>query len=196
MTTFYLIRHGQKQESHYDPELTELGHQQAQKTGEFLKKFPISYIIASPKLRTQQTAGHIAATLSLPIHTDERLKERMDFADYIGKTRDEFFHDWVKASWNRMSAPLHGMSSYATGKRIRSIIEELDSNQDMYIALVTHGGAISDFLRNEFSEDELVHLVQAFPEGRDYSVKECSITTIQKDGDKFTLVDCHNISHL
>ena len=80
MKTIYLVRHGQKQSHAGDPGLTEVGVQQAQETGTYLKQFPITKIISSPFKRTVETAFHIGQALDLEHHIDSLLEERMNWA--------------------------------------------------------------------------------------------------------------------
>jgi len=194
MPTVYLIRHGQKEPTDIDPVLTQIGHEQAQKTGGFLKSFPITHIIASPRARTQQTAQHIAQALQLTVSTDTRLQERMDYADYSHLSRPEFFKEWTQSTQNRMVKPRFGDSSISTGKRIEAVVSELE--EEAHVALITHGGSIADFLRNVVAETNLQKLLTQFPEGIDYGVNECSVTRIIKNGSRYIISDLHCTSHL
>jgi broad specificity phosphatase PhoE len=71
MITYYLVRHGQKQNIPFDPPLSDMGQKQAQAAAEYLKDIPFLAIYASPKLRTCQTAAIIAKPHRLAIQTDE-----------------------------------------------------------------------------------------------------------------------------
>lgn len=196
MLTLYLIRHGQKQKTLPDPELTDLGHAQAEKTGNFLVSKKISKIFASPMVRTQQTASHIAKNLGLSFHTDPRLKERMDYQDYKEATMDSFIQEWIKATEDREYVPKWGDSSIQTGRRVQQLIEEIDDSMDVHIALVTHGGAIADFLKNNFDIDFLTEKMKDILLDKDFDIKECSITTVKKDKNGYSLIDCHCTTHL
>lgn len=195
MSTIYLIRHGNKQRDVSDPGLTAIGQEQAKKTGLFLKQFPISKIISSPLARAQQTAQLIADALALSVKTDLRLHERMEWRpEEISK--DDFLTEWLKASRDRNYAPSLGDSSTKTGEKVASIIQEIGSAPTDHIVLVTHGGALIDFLRNNFDEKIVLQLFSDLPEGADYSVGECSITTVKFENGDYTLVDLNQISHL
>lgn len=196
MLTLYLIRHGQKEKTTPDPSLTELGHEQAKKTAEFLAQKPISKIVASPMLRTQQTAKHIATATGLELHTDVRLKERMDYGDYKETTFNSFVKEWKKATENREYKPQWGDSSLNTGKRIAHLIDELHSGGYQHVVLVTHGGAIADFLKNTFDIDDIVTKLPHVTLRADFDIKECSITTVMTNGSKYELSECHYVSHL
>ncbi len=197
MPTFYLIRHGQKEQTDFDPVLTDVGRQQARKTGLFLNQFPIQKVFASPKKRTQQTARYITEQLDTvdSICTDDRLIERMDFGDGKHNNRDEFYTEWTYATRNRTYVPKSGLSSYLTGKRLQSFLEEFkDTNE--HVVVVTHGGAIADFLRNVSEEDALLPIQFTFPEGRDFRIDECSVTIISSTGDAYAIHTLHHTKHL
>jgi broad specificity phosphatase PhoE len=78
----HLVRHGEVHNPAgvvYErlPEfrLSERGGAMAAKTAEWLADRPVSRLIASPLLRTQQSAQPIADTFGLPIEPDERVIE-------------------------------------------------------------------------------------------------------------------------
>jgi len=58
-----------------DPELSELGHRQAERVADWLKDEPIAAIYASPLHRAHQTAMPLAAALGLSIHSDPGIVE-------------------------------------------------------------------------------------------------------------------------
>lgn len=194
MTTFYLVRHGQKERIIGDPPLSELGVKQAEVTGKFFKQFEITHIYSSPLMRTQQTADTIGKILQLPFQTDDRLKERMNWGDRKGETFEEFLDEWEKASRDRNYQPINGNSASKTGKRLRDFLLEIESkHRNEEVLIVTHGGAIGDFLQNTFSN--LTYVIS--PQGTNYvEILECSITTIKKERDEFILEKVGDTAHL
>ncbi len=200
MATIYLVRHGEKEQQIGDPALTATGHRQAQLTGIYLTQFPINQIVASPYLRTQQTAQHIAEKLKLPVKSSELLKERANWGDDPNQTMAEFFTMWNHATWHRDFQPPVGDSSSAAGKRIEQALATFTNPEnhggDQHLLLVTHGGVIADFLRNVFGEAELASLVRQFPNGQGHEIKECSVTIIQNHLDQFKLVELASHTHL
>lgn len=81
-TTVHLLRHGEV----HNPtkvlygrlpgyHLSEAGKEMAEKVGATLAGRDITHLVSSPLERAQETAAPIAATLGLPVHTDERLIE-------------------------------------------------------------------------------------------------------------------------
>jgi broad specificity phosphatase PhoE len=194
MKVFYLIRHGQKRENILNPELTELGHTQAQKTGVYLRQFPISKIIASPALRTQQTARHITDALTVPFSTDARLKERIHWEETNNAPREVFEAEWGKTSIDRDLIPQWGDSSREKGRKMEQVMHELEGSADENIALISHGGAILDFLRNVFDEKLLTSV--KLQDKNDFHLHECSITQVILDKQKFVLQKLHFTDHL
>lgn len=82
MTIIHVVRHGDV----HNPEkilygrlpgfrLSDLGEQQAAAAGAYLSDRPLQAVIASPQLRAQQTAGHIARHHKLPVQTSPLIDE-------------------------------------------------------------------------------------------------------------------------
>ncbi len=178
MKTIFLIRHGEKVGEAGNPGLTELGHVQAKNAGQYFSQFPISQIITSPYMRTQQTAERINDILNVPIDFDDRLIERMNW-DGETVTFPEFQKEWTKATNQRDYIPLWGYSSEETGKRVASVVSDLPDGQQF--VLVTHGGAIVDYLRNQFGDEAVIKLSKQFSEGLDYEYQHCGISKITVD---------------
>ncbi|MEN8253643.1 MAG: histidine phosphatase family protein [Patescibacteria group bacterium] len=177
MPTIHLIRHGQKQLNLDNPSLTKLGIEQAKQTGKYFSQFPINQIIASPQNRTAETAAYIGDQLSLPFSKDERLLERMDFYE-PDTTRENFLQEWIKATHDRDYDPKYGDSSRATGERVSNLIKSLKLAEGQDILLVTHGGAIIDYLRNQFGDDSVMTLIKQYDLGQDYQMHNCAINSI------------------
>jgi len=139
-TTVHVLRHGEV----YNPtgvlygclpgyRLSELGVQMAKVAAESLQGHDVTYLVASPLERAQQTAEPFAALFGLPVGTDERLIEsrnefegqRVGIGD--GALRDP--RNWwklrnpVKPSWGepyreiaaRMTAALRDARAAAEG---------------------------------------------------------------------------------
>ena len=67
-----------------DPDLSEVGIEQAKRLPEALARFPITRLVSSPQRRAMQTAQPVADALGLTIEIDERLAEYdRDLAHYI-----------------------------------------------------------------------------------------------------------------
>ncbi|HMS22800.1 MAG TPA: histidine phosphatase family protein [Candidatus Levybacteria bacterium] len=195
MITFYLIRHGLKEAVPFDPPLTTIGLEQAKAAAELLRTVEFKEILASPKTRTKQTAEIIAKYHPLKITFDERLKERMEWEN--GVEFEEFIKEWNKTDLDRNYVPKKGMGSFANGIQMKALVEELsEKHKDGNILIITHGGTIADLLRNLFGEENLPHIISTLTNAKYIDIAECSITTIQKSGDKYTLLKLGDISHL
>ncbi len=90
-TVIHLMRHGEV----HNPDgvlygrlpdyfLSELGNEMATRVAEFLKDHDITYLVASPLERAQETAQPLSDILSVPIHTDGRVIEAGN--QFEGKT--------------------------------------------------------------------------------------------------------------
>jgi len=64
------------------------------------------------------------------------------------------------------------------------------------VVIVTHGGVIADFLRNIFSAKYIQQLIKDDPYLLDSYIKECSITKITLNDDKFDLIEFASLKHL
>jgi broad specificity phosphatase PhoE len=108
-----LLRHGQSEFNlHFgatrrdpgiiDPNLTELGHAQAEAAAQELLGQGIQRIIVSPYTRTLQTARPVAAALGLPITVDPIVRERYAFACDIGTPRAALEQNWPDHDFSRI----------------------------------------------------------------------------------------------
>lgn len=180
MSTIHLIRHGEKKLEPGNPGLTDLGVQQAIQTGNFLNNFSVSQLIASPLKRTKQTAQYIAKQLKLDYTTNDLLIERMIWDD-PSVSRTKFLKEWIEATKHRNYVPKWGDSSYQTGKRVTEVIDNLKLAAEDHAVVVTHGGAIIDYLRNILGDKAVQTLVCEYELGQDYQMLHCSINTVEID---------------
>lgn len=150
MTRFILIRHGQTFDNQTrtiqgwnDSDLTELGHQQAEKVATALSAEP-QLIFTSDLTRCQQTAEHIhRAHPNARLLTDWRLRERsygnleghpnstVDWDEFRAKHEDESFHGAEPISFFR--------------ERLTSFIRSVHEYDIDTVAVVTHSGVLNQF---------------------------------------------------
>ena len=194
MTTIYLVRHGRRTDQAENTHLSDVGIEQAQLTGEYFKNLgEIDQIYASPMIRTTQTAQIISDIIKVPIKFDERLRERIEWGDRSGESYEDFVSLWNKTAVDRQYKAPFGDSSYNTGERVKAVLEEISDNKKAII--VSHGGAIGDFLRNVIEENKL--LFSKSLEGYDFlDILECSITELSKSGSKYLLKRFNYTGHL
>ena len=195
----YIIRHGQKVKTSGDPPLSDFGKKQAKKTAEYIKFFPIKTIASSPILRTKQTAKFIANEFGLEFEVNDLLKERVNWGDDPNQSFEDFLSMWRRSSRERTWKPPVGDSSYRAGERLMKILLDPKYKEIDSLVLVTHGGIITDFLRNIFSVEYLNEFVPDFENKLEESVKECSITILETSDDsneKFKLIKYAYTDHL
>ena len=194
---FYLLRHGEKVKQIGNPPLSEKGVLQAKATGTYFKTLPIQRIITSPILRAQQTAQQIADALALQVITHKLLKERVNWGDDPTQNFESFLAMWERASADRDWIPQVGDSSRHAGERLNKFIYSQNDEVNQVI-LVTHGGIITDFLRNVFSDEQLDAKFSNFTEMKDQNILGCSVTIVDFDPkiQRYDLVELASTKHL
>lgn len=131
-----------------DPELSELGHRQAQRLAEALAGEPIVDIVSSPLRRALETATPLADALGHTIRTEPGLAE-YDYGmpDYIP------MHELKAAdpdAYRRMGEGLLPpyVDETAFRARVTDALDKVVANAsgNQAVAVVTHGGAINVYL--------------------------------------------------
>lgn len=150
--TYFLMRHGEGEHnignilsSHPDNphHLTEKGKEQVRLSAELLKQENITTIIASPFLRTQETAKIVAETLGLDpsgIITDNRLRE-LDFGEFNLKDISAY-ENYYSSFSERLSKKMPQGESF-NDMRVRSgqFLYDIDARyKNQNILVVTHDG--------------------------------------------------------
>lgn len=212
LTTIILVRHGRTAltEAHKisggtgdDPNLSELGHQDAAAAAKLIDGFgkggafghlprPTA-VLASPMQRTRETAGHIAGLLGVGTETEESLRE-ISFGDWDGHTNEEVAEKWPeifnswRGSWTE--APPNGESLESFDARIRKARQIiLDKFRGQTVVVVAHVMPIRGFI---------TLAMEGGPAG--YwrpQVAPCSVTVIRHWGEEFAeLVTANYTAHL
>lgn len=196
-TEFYLVRHAEKEKRVGDVSISTEGIKQAHKTANHFSKMSIDKMISSPLNRAKQTAQIVAEAIHITISEDSRLRERANWGDSPGQTFQEFVEMWNRCNKDRDYMPPVGDSARRAGERLSSCLLELsDQHPHESMVIVTHGGLITDFMVNEFTQDELNRIHPDFIIAQSELVPECSVTLIRCCDGRFTLVDFANITHL
>jgi len=155
-----LLRHGQSWFNHHftatrrdpgipDPELTPLGHQQAEAAADALRGEGIRRIIASPYTRALQTAAPISRALGLPVLVNPIVRERYAFACDIGTPRGALARAWPEHDfsaieevwWPTVEEPADGVAARAA--LFRAEMCALSDRSDTLV--VSHWGFILSF---------------------------------------------------
>lgn len=145
MGHLYFVRHGQtiwnvenKICGATDIALTDLGHEQAVKTGEIIKQQGIDAdeILYSPLMRAKDTALHISEVTGIPAREEMRLKEQ-NFGKYESTARDgvEFAH----AKSEFINSYDGGESMLRLAQRIYNLLDDVKKSDKTFI-LVAHNG--------------------------------------------------------
>jgi len=195
MTTFFIIRHGDRSSFNEDTSLNELGKKQAKLTALYLKSLKkIDLIYASPLNRAQETAEFISKTFDIPIITDTRIIERMEFRERRNETYEEYGLEWAKTSIDREYEPPLGDSSHGAGERFKSLLDEIIDNKK--VVIVSHGGVIGDFLRNITTDNKLPLVTSSDGLYKYLDILNCSVTEVEKTHGDYKIRRVNDASHL
>jgi probable phosphoglycerate mutase len=155
MTTWYIIRHAEKEKGdfsnprlrHQDQPINQKGRQNAQKLSSFFADKPIAAIYVSAYQRTRQTIEAVAQQLRLTPIVDERLNE-IDNGCLEGLTDQEIQQTFPEV-WNAYVARTadfrfpEGETGVEAQQRIMDFLEEKRRiHQADNIILVSHDGLI------------------------------------------------------
>lgn len=151
-TTLMLVRHGVTEMTERkafsgtggaDPSLTGRGVEQAQRAGDYLKQLePVDLVIASPLLRTRQTAENIASALGADMAIEAGFAEA-NFGEWDGHTFAEIMAKWPDhmAAWLAATnvAPPGGESFDQVRTRVDAAREKvLAEHAGKRIVIATH----------------------------------------------------------
>ena len=133
-----------------DPELTDVGREQANRLPEALTRFPITLLVSSPQRRAVATAEPVAAALGLGIELDERLAEYdRGMTQYvpIEQVRAERPEDWKRMAAGELPA---GVDVEEFSGRIRAALSDICGSVDHRdtVAVFSHGGVINAVLHD------------------------------------------------
>jgi isoleucyl-tRNA synthetase len=151
---YFVMRHGEAQsnvdgilDSYNDPNnhLTDKGRQGVRASAEELHNKHIDLIVASPLVRTQETAKIVQHELALPdaaLMTDERLRET-DLGVYSGKSQEEWQQSYVSMA-DRFARGAEGGETFADVRR--RVGEALFDIEKRYtgknVLIVSHGNPL------------------------------------------------------
>lgn len=159
-TRVILVRHGQTEwndgarfQGHLDSPLTRTGVMQAESIGLRIAREKLNAIYSSDLGRARQTADLIAAAVRLPVHLDERLRER-SLGIFQGLTRDEVaakYPEEMKRYYTR--DPHHvvpgGQSAMQHFELGLACLEEIAArHRGENVTVVTHGGLVQGMFRH------------------------------------------------
>jgi broad specificity phosphatase PhoE len=153
-TTIVLVRHGETTlnvAGHFrgraNPPLTDRGVEQARAVAQALVPWRPLAVLASPRLRAQETAAAIGATVGRTPEVEARLDD-IDYGQWTGLSRSEVAARWPEEYRRWLEAPEGltlpgGESASDVVARMASIVEEVHTRgAGGTTVLVTHDVAI------------------------------------------------------
>ncbi len=148
---YFAVRHGESLsninhvlDTHRDPDnhLTERGREQAKHAGEFAKTKGVDVILASPYVRTQETATIIGEHLGVPVITHEDLQE-FNVGIFSGKSVDDL-HAYQHTNIHSFDDRIEKGESYRDVMyRMMRVVHECEEKYEgKKILFVTHGSPL------------------------------------------------------
>src|SRR5581483_10052519 len=139
-----------------DPDLAELGHEQARALAEYLTGERIDALYVSPMRRAVQTAAPVAEMLGLePIYDEELAQFDRQSHFYIPieelkQEKDERWSDLVEGRW--------GANGEVDPDTFKAVVVEavervIAANSGRKVAVVCHGGVINAYYANMLGLD-------------------------------------------
>ena len=199
LTLFLFLRHGQAKNNverilagrTKGFPLTELGIQQAEKIGDFLKPLNISKIYCSPIERAEQTARIVANKVDLNCAVDERLTE-IDMGTFTGMHYDEMFEKhgnvFLKFYQGHPVVENNGIETFSSvKKRILDMVDHCSKkHNEETILLVTHMDPIKSIIST---------ILQPRPESLyDMIIRNASLTILKNEQSIFSMVAINSMN--
>jgi broad specificity phosphatase PhoE len=150
VSTLLLVRHGEtdwnrdgRWQGHSDTHLNDSGREQAARLADELDGVDVIY--SSDLARARETAEIVAERVDLPVHLDQRLRER-SFGAWEGKTGPEIESEFAAAhaKWLAGGPGADDAEPFAEfAARVESFVAEVVARHpDETVLIVAHGGSI------------------------------------------------------
>lgn len=188
----YLLRHGEttgdiedRYGGDYDDSLSEEGRVQARELAVKLRGKGIEKVFHSPRKRAKETATFIAVELKVPLLENADIRERNAYGVLTGMIKAEarkvYPEEVLKLENDKINHSVEGSERYTLFKErvLRAMDKVLEVKHEV-IAVVTHGGPISCYVREVLQLGEFAHL------------GDCAILELEKDEKKVRLVSMKN----
>jgi probable phosphoglycerate mutase len=171
--------------------LTELGIEQAQQIGNFLKSFNVSKIYCSPIERAEHTAKIVADSIGLKCTVDERLTE-IEMGSFSGMHYDEMFKKhgnvFLKFYKGHPVVEENGIETFASVKnRVLDMVSHCSQKHDgETILLVTHMDPIKSMIST---------VLQPKPESLyEMIIRNASLTILKNEQSSFSMVAINSMN--
>lgn len=196
-TRLYLIRHAQSQGNTGedmttgDPDLTEVGYQQAKRLGQRMRSQRLDAIYASPLRRTQETAFAIADETGLEVRPRHDLVEvtmgspELDVRRLPPEEQAEIARRILElGTWDAFPG---SEGSANARKRCRNAIDEIiAAHPGQRVAVVCHAGFIQTY----------VSVVLNHPSDFIFYPFNASIASVRAKGDRRVIWRLNDVAHL
>lgn len=146
-----------------DAQLTALGIRQAEDLARSLAQFDINTVVASPYMRTLQTADIVASAIGVTVVVNELVRERCVFSCDIGSNPDVLCKAFTHIDFDGLSDGWWGEppeSEAAIADRceiFRKEHSDLLARAD--VAVISHWGFIRAFTGQEVENASIVHVI-------------------------------------
>ena len=171
--------------------LTDLGIQQAEQIGNFLKSFNVSKIYCSPVERAEHTARIVADKVGLGCTVDERLTE-IEMGSFSGMHYDDMLKKhgnvFLKFYQNHPVVEENGIETFSSVKnRILDIVSHCSQKHDgKTILLVTHMDPIKSMIST---------VLQPKPESLyEMIIRNASLTILKNEQSSFSMVAINSMN--
>ena len=171
--------------------LTDLGIQQAEQIGNFLKSFNISKIYCSPIERAEHTAKIVANKIGLDCTIDERLTE-IEMGKFSGMHYDTMFEKhgnvFLKFYQSHPVVEQNGIETFASVKnRVLDMVSHCTKKHDNEtVLLVTHMDPIKSMISN---------ILQPRPESLyEMIIRNASLTILKNEQSNFSMVAINSMN--
>ncbi len=155
MTRLLLVRHGQSMANlddifagHLDVELSPLGHEQAERTAEFIaENYKVDKVYASDLKRAYKTAEHIAAKFGLEVIPVKQMRE-ISAGEWDGETFDALWEKYPEevGMWKNdigNAGCTGGETTKDNACRIAAALEKIaQENEGKTVVVATHATPI------------------------------------------------------
>jgi probable phosphoglycerate mutase len=172
-----------------DPQLSDVGFEQACRLPKALDRHPITRVLSSPQRRAIQTAAPVADALGQNVQIDDRLAEYdKDLAYYvpIEQIRIEFPQEWERLAAGHLPG---GVDEDAFIKRVFAAVHDVVArgDHDDTVAVFSHGGVINVILHRILGTERLL----SFP------IDYASVTRLRysRKGE-FTVAEVNGTEHV
>ncbi|MEK7094249.1 MAG: class I tRNA ligase family protein [Patescibacteria group bacterium] len=189
---YLVMRHGQSEiqikniidSGDHNFHLTKKGQIQVRATANKLRKEKIDLIIASPVLRTQETAEIVSKIIGVPFITDIRIQE-FQLPSLSGKPVEAYDRNYPTYQSRFESTPRGGETLRDLRKRLAELVREMETKyQGKKILFITH----------EYPAWMFFHTNLGWSEKQ--AIREKEKMDAKKDGDFIEVAECMNLPYL